>query len=226
MLPEDSVLVGVIGRKRDLTIAREQRWYRIPQARMPRGVTAEYLAFFLGGKSFGENSGAIHYYAKRVGLELHYRYELLPDEADHKRANEVYYQVQLGELQVKTPPIVNSTKRRFAFIYTTWDRFVTARTLVDLYSKNDFFVDRIYYALNKRGVEGFRSWEAEQKLDSFAPAIHILCENGFSVIASPERRDGAFYLNDSLPEDETLKAILDEITRNGGPVTISVPPGD
>ena len=31
MLPEDSVLVGVINRKRDLVYALDQHWYRIPQ---------------------------------------------------------------------------------------------------------------------------------------------------------------------------------------------------
>ena len=71
MLPEDSVLVGVINRKRDLVYAQDQHWYRIPQERMPRGITADYVAFFLS-RSFGERNGAIHFYAgtQRAGTAI------------------------------------------------------------------------------------------------------------------------------------------------------------
>ncbi|MBN8639587.1 MAG: hypothetical protein J0M07_29995, partial [Anaerolineae bacterium] len=68
--------MGVIQTKRDLAFARDDHWYRIPQAQMPRGVTTEYLAFFLSGKVFGEKSKAIQYYAPMRGLELVYRKDL------------------------------------------------------------------------------------------------------------------------------------------------------
>src|SRR5690606_29399689 len=115
VLPEDSVLVGVINRKRDLVYARDYHWYRIPQARMPRGVTADYLAFFLS-RSFGDRNGAVHFYAERRGLELVRRRDLLPNEADNARADEVYYRVALSDLEPKTPPVVNTTKRTISFI--------------------------------------------------------------------------------------------------------------
>ena len=42
--PDDRVLVGVIKRKTDLMIAKNEHWYRIPKAQMPRGVDVEYIA--------------------------------------------------------------------------------------------------------------------------------------------------------------------------------------
>ncbi|MBE2270128.1 MAG: hypothetical protein IAE80_17960 [Anaerolinea sp.] len=225
MFPEDRVLVGVIKSKRDLAFARDAHWYRIPQAEMPRGIQAEYLAFFLSGKVFGEQSKSIAYYAPVKGLELAYRKDLIPD-ADHPRANAVYYRVALGDLEAKFPPVTNPTRRPISFIFTTWDRFVHALTIADLYSADDFFVDRIYYALRERGVSPVRLWAAEVKSDPFAPGLKILCENGASVIASTGQMSGAYFMDANANQDEILQAIFNQIAQNGGAVTISVPPGE
>ena len=222
MYPEDRVLVGVINRKRDLDYARDHHWYRIPQERMPRGVYAEYLAFYLS-RAFREKNGGIVYYAQRKGLELAYRRDLLPEEAHHPNANNVYYRVALGELVEKTPPILNPTKRPISFIYTTWDRFVHAREIRDLYSQNDYYVDRIYHALRDKGIRPQRIWEAERRDDPFAPGLRILCEKG-EVLASTERVGGAILMNTAHKEDEILQAILMKIASSGGPVTLRIPP--
>jgi hypothetical protein len=138
MYPEDRVLVGVINRQRDLLYARAQRWYRIPVERMPRGgLYVEYVAFFLSGAVFRERSGGVHFYARRTGLELAYRRDLLPDEMSHPRADAVYYKLQLGDLCEKLPPVLNSDRRPVTFILTTWERFEGARHLAELYGAVD-----------------------------------------------------------------------------------------
>jgi hypothetical protein len=142
MFPEDRVFVGVINRQRDLNYARAG-WYRIPLARMPDGMDAEYVAFFLS-RAFGARNGGIYYYAARRGVELVYRRDLLPSEPNHPRAGEVYYKVQLGALVEKSPPVLNASRRTVAFLSTTWDRFVNARQLSDLHCPREYYVDRIY----------------------------------------------------------------------------------
>jgi hypothetical protein len=221
VLPEDRVLVGVINRKRDLVAARDEHWYRIPQARMPNGIYAEYIGFFLSG-AFKELNGAVHYYAQRRGLELAYRRDLLPKEKKHKRADDVYYKVQLGELIGKVPPIRNTGRRSISFIYTTWDRFVKAQTIGDLYSKADYFVDRIYHALRDTGVRPQRLWEAEARENDGGAQLRVMCEQGI-VIASTDLLDGAVFLDEEVEEDALLAAILAEIARQGGPVTVNLP---
>ena len=146
MDPDDRVLVGVIRRRRDLALLRDAHWYRIPQEQARRGLDADYLAFFLSGGVFREQSGGIHYFARRSGLELAYRRDLLPDEPDHPRAGCIYYKVQVEPLLARIPPHLNPNRRRISFIHTTWDRFVAARTIDDLYSRADYFVDRVYQA--------------------------------------------------------------------------------
>ena len=79
MYPEDRVLVGVMPHPRDLEIAREQHWYRVPEKHAPTGIHAEYVAFYFT-KAFGVDlRWAIHFYARRTGHELVRRINLLPD---------------------------------------------------------------------------------------------------------------------------------------------------
>jgi hypothetical protein len=220
MFPEDRVLVGVINRKRDLEFARNEHWYRIPQEQMKRGVDVEYVAFFLS-RAFKERNGGIYWYAEKRGLELAYRRDLLPKEADHKHADRVYYKVQIGDLIEKDPPVLNPTNRTITFVYTTWDRFVQAKQISDLYSKSDYFVDRIYHALRERGISSERTWGAEYR-DAQPPQLRILCERG-PLTASTGRGEGSFFLDESQQEDAVLASILAEIARQGGPMTIGIP---
>lgn len=135
MYPEDRVLVGVIKTRRDLRFAQGAGWYRIPLVQMPGGVDVEYVAFFLSGAVFKGLQSTIAYYAPVRGLELARRRELIPDQPDHPRADAIYYQVQLGPLTTKTPPITNPDGRRFAFIRTSWEQFAHAETINDLYRR-------------------------------------------------------------------------------------------
>jgi len=218
---EDRVLVAVINRKTDFRAARDDHWYRIPVARLSRGVQAEYLGFFLSG-AFKEQNGAVHYYAQVNGLELVKRRWLLPGEADHPRADEVYYRIALGDLIAKQPPIVNTTRRTIAFIFTTWDRFIHARSIPDLYSKDDYFVDRIYHALRGDGLRPERYWEAERRQHPNAPGLLLMTRDG-PLYACTQAGDAALYLDMALSHDDILSKIREAITRRGGPADISVP---
>jgi hypothetical protein len=145
MYADDRVLVGVINRAKDLEIARRHNWYRIPEGQLPRGLNAEYIALFLSGKCFKERGGSIGYFARVTGLELARRRDLLPDEP--KRVDEIYYKIQFRELLPKDPPIENLPARSISFVRTTWDRFIRAEFISDLYDASDFYVDRVYHAL-------------------------------------------------------------------------------
>ncbi len=221
--PEDRVLVGVINTKRDLALARDEHWYRIPQEKMKRGIYTEYVAFFLSGAVFKDLSGSIAYYARYTGgLELLRRRDLIPKQPDHARADRVYYRLSIGELQTKEPPIRNEENYKISFIFTTWDRFVSARTIRDLYSTGDYFVDRIYHSLRKRNLPVERFWEAERKQTGHAPHVRILCQRG-EVVASTESGHGNIFLDASRPDDAILAEIQAAIASHDGPHLINLP---
>ncbi len=223
MYPEDRVLVGVINRKRDLEKARREHWYRVPQGRASQGIYAEYVAFFLS-RVFKELNGAVHYYARRTGLELVRRSDLLPEESTHPRAQVLYHKLQLGELRKKDPPIVNTDRRAVTFIYTTWDRFSQARTLADLYSEADEFVDRVFHALERQGVRSERSWAAGARKDNVGAELRIGCEKGIVIASTVPRNEHTIPLPVSDAPDAlqaSVEAILEAIRQHGGPLIAS-----
>lgn len=158
MYPEDRVLVGVINRKVDFAAARDEGWYRIPVNRAPDYIDCEYVAFYFS-RAFTSLNGGIHYYARTLGHELVRRRDLLPQETRHPRADDLYYRFALGPLQEKKPPILNPTVRPISFIFSTWDRFVAASKIADLYSDAEFFVARVSKVLNSQGVEVGPLWQ-------------------------------------------------------------------
>ncbi len=225
MYPEDRVLVGVVNRVSDLEHARCDHWYRIPMARISRGLHTEYLAFFLS-RNFGDKNGGIHYYARRTGHELVRRCDLLPDEPNHSRANDRYYKIQLGELRQKIPPVLNPTRRAVVFIHTTWDRFVAASQISELYSTADYFVDRVYYALRSAGVPAERYWEADQLTDDGGAQLHVSCERGEVIATTGRPAEDRLFLPAEQGPDAVRQVIEDVRTRIealGGLLSAPVP---
>ncbi len=134
--PASLILVCLLPSPRDLEIARLLGWYRIPFARAPKVVAVDALAFYQLN-SFGEKSGRIEWIAPVRGHELTTRAELLRDEADHPRANEEYYKIQLGPLEKLSQPILAEKWKRLTFLYTTGEYLLKARTLNDLVVQSD-----------------------------------------------------------------------------------------
>jgi hypothetical protein len=132
----DLILVCVMPSPRDMEIARLLGWYRIPLRTAPKVVAVDYLAFYQPG-SFAERGSQIEYIAPVRGHELASRAELLKDEADHPRANEEYFKVQIGPLERLSRPIVAEKWRRLTFLYTTGEYLLAADTLNDLVVQSD-----------------------------------------------------------------------------------------
>lgn len=125
------ILVAVMNNPRDLEIARLLGWYRIPLKTAPKVIAVDYLAFYQTG-SFMEDKSCIQWIAQVRGHELTTRAELLREEADHPRAKEEYYKVQIGPL-IKLPrPILADKWRRITFLYTTGEYLQRAITINDL----------------------------------------------------------------------------------------------
>lgn len=146
MYPEDRILITYVPTPADFARLQQERWYRIPQAAAPKGLYAEYFAFYFG-HAFGPEKWAIHYYAENLGHELATRRMILPHEPDHPRADEWYYKVQLGDLIKLERPIISLQWRRITFIHTTWDRFHEAVEINDLLLNGGYYVDRVFNTL-------------------------------------------------------------------------------
>lgn len=225
LYPEDRVLVGVINRKKDLQKVLTEHWYRIPRSKAPHVVDAEYIAFYISSGLKAQNGG-IHYYARRTGYELVRRRDLLPDQPDHPRADDIYYKMELGEVQQKIPPILNPTARPISFIFTTWDRFLNAATIADLYSKADWFVERVAHVLKNLGITAERTWQNEDPLEPIAQ-LRILCQQGIVTATTGEALGGDLALEPGESDTEvaaSVAAIQQAVAALGGPVMVDIPP--
>lgn len=134
--PASLVLVCLLPTPRDLEIARLLGWYRIPLRTAPKVVAVDYLAFYQPS-AFAERGGQIEYVAQVRGHELTTRGELLKDEADHPRAREEYYKLQIGALEKLKEPVKSDKWKRLTFLYTTGEYLLKAKSLNDLVVDGD-----------------------------------------------------------------------------------------
>jgi very-short-patch-repair endonuclease len=170
------VLVAVMNTPRDFEIARDEGWYRIPLRRAPNRVAADYLAFYQT-KAFGDEGWAVNYYAATRRYHLLTRAELLPEEADHPRATERYYKVEIGPLQRLPRPIPSKRLRRITFISTTLERLLQAEEINDLWDR-DSREERLWQAFKREGIEAERQYEVEEGTARHVVDFAVFCQEG------------------------------------------------
>jgi hypothetical protein len=162
------VLVAVMNNHRDFGIALERGWYRIPCERAPSRLGADYLAFYQTGV-FDEERWAINYYATVRRYRVVSRRSLLPNEADHPRADALYYRIDIGPLARLSPPIPSHRLRRISFIPTTLERLLHAEEINDLWCGSPD-EERLWRAFRESGI----SVERRYPLREDAPEYTVL----------------------------------------------------
>ncbi|NDJ52756.1 MAG: hypothetical protein GYB68_06690 [Chloroflexi bacterium] len=214
--------MGVIPNPADFLRVQDAHWYRIPHKQAKHGIHAEYVAFYFTGRYEEALRWQICYYARRTGHEMVRRVDLLPDEPTHPRAHEQYYKIQLGPLKERRPPIISLRWRRITFIQTTWDRFVKAEEINDLFSTDKQFVDRVYHALKRRGLQPERNVQVREAGAEYNVDLLIPCQDGVVMLSSDDAHPSqALPLRDDHETD--WQAIDAEVARHGGPLLVDVP---
>ena len=216
MYPEDRVLVAYVPQPADFEIVQEAGWYRIPQKHAPKGLHAEYFAFYFGSR-FATEKWAIHYYAPQLGHELTTRLALFPGQPDHPRAQEMYYKVQLGPLLKRERPIVSLRWRRITFLHTTWDRFVDATEINDLFVDGEPYVDRLYATLKERGIQAERNYRVQEPGPAYQLPLVILCQNGRVELTSALLRQNEVRLDAFADEIAHQVALHGGVARQAKP---------
>ncbi len=207
MYPEDRVLVAYVPHPADFKRIQNAGWYRIPQQHAPKGLHAEYIAFYFGSR-FGQQKWAIHYYAPNLGHELMRRVDLIPDEPEHPRADSIYYKIQLGPLQALPTPIMSLRWRRITFVHTTWDRFQDATEINDLFIEGDPYVDRLYAVLKDRGIQAERHYEVKESEAVYYVPLVVPCQNGRITLTSdqiPQNEQGVLNLAEQIVQETAVK---------------------
>jgi very-short-patch-repair endonuclease len=173
---DQRVLVVVMNNARDMALLRERGWYRIPVKRAPAQVAADFLAFYQTG-AFPEEKWTIRYYAPVHSYHLTTRQQLLPEEAGHPRARELYYRIELGALQTLPLPIVSRHLRRITFIPTTMQRLLAAREINDLWLDVPA-AEKLWVALAASGLDAEHQYEIQEGRASYSLDMALFCRSG------------------------------------------------
>lgn len=149
------VLVAVLPSPADLVTADQLGWYRVPVARAPAQLGADYLAFYQTGAFPAGEKWQVSTLAAVRAVRIMTRAELLPDHHDHPRAQARYFRVDIGPLWRLPQPIPSRRLRRITFIPTTLARLLAAGEINDLWDKGQH-QDRLWHALLEAGLDAER----------------------------------------------------------------------
>ena len=170
------VLVAVMNNPADWSIVRDQLWYRIPVQKAPRQWPPQWLAFYQT-KVFGEEAFAVRYYGKVSRIERIVRRELFPLEPRNAKSDNEYYQVFLEKIEQRATPIVSYRWRLIVFIATSYDKFMTAVEINDLFDESPL-EDLLWEEMKKLGLRAERQYYLQDSSHWFALDFAVFCENG------------------------------------------------
>ncbi|MBS4016155.1 MAG: DUF559 domain-containing protein [Candidatus Latescibacteria bacterium] len=170
-------LVAIVNRKKDWHIICNQHWYRIPVKSAPDILNnAKYIAFYQT-KLFKQEQYSVNYYAKIMNIEICKRCQLLPDEPEHKRANQDYYKILIDDVINLPKPIPSLRWRRITFIPTTLSRLLKAEEINDLWCTS-FIEDKLYNALKKEDLAAERQFFVYDADTPYCLDMAIFCKDG------------------------------------------------
>jgi hypothetical protein len=174
------VLVAIMNNVLDFNVAQEQHWYRIPvssaKKRLKERWPPQWLAFYQT-KVFGPEAWAINYYAPVRRIRRTTRRHLFPDDPSHPRADELYHKIEIGPLQRLPLPIVSARLRRVVLIPTTWDKFVSAAEINDLYDETPL-EDRLWAEFRRHDIAAERQYFVQVRASLFALDFAVFCDRG------------------------------------------------
>lgn len=179
-MPEKELLIAIINNKSDFNIIKKNGWYRIPVISANKWLEKcwppQWLAFYQT-KVFGAEAFSVNYYAKVIDIRIVGRQELFPGEPPNKKSGRQYYQIFLEPLQKLPKPIISKRLRRIVFIPTTWNRFINATEINDLFD-NSPLEDHLWTMLKQYSIPAERQEYISVKKKFYALDFSIYCSKG------------------------------------------------
>ncbi|MBN1401175.1 MAG: DUF559 domain-containing protein [Anaerolineae bacterium] len=174
------VLVAIVNNPSDLALARDSHWYRIPVGsahRWARGQWPPHWLAFYQTKVFGAEAHSVRWFAQVRAIQRVTRTELFPEEPPNAKSGREYYQLLLDPLQELPAPILSKRWRRIVFIATTWDKFVTAVEINDLYDGSPL-EDHLWAALKQLEIPAERQLYVTRATRAYFLDFALFCVQG------------------------------------------------
>ena len=182
-----SVLVGVVKSRRDLALFLKEHWYRVPASHLPKRKP-QYLALYQPAV-FGAEGKCVRYYARVAKITRKKRVELFPEEAAHPRSRDEYARIETGRSVALKRPVRNTSPRRVSFAFTTLERLLAAKNMLQLYdvAETEMMLAR---ALRKAGIKASpQFWVTDRKLRvRYRLDFAVFCKNGKLAIECDNKK--------------------------------------
>ena len=191
-----NVLVALIPSLKDFSFAINDHWYRIPISTklIPlcvKNKTLDIIAFYQP-KDFKDDAFLVKYYAKVKSINIITRKDLIKDEAYNQKSENEYYKIEFETLTELTTPIQNYRRRRILFIPTTFQRFINAKQINDLYYESPL-EEKLWKEFKANKIFAERQYLIDYGKKYFLLDFAIICKNRNLAIEC----DGDSYHNDS-----------------------------
>ncbi len=171
-------LVGIVPRKNLWDIVQNEKWYHIPTESAPQNaVSAEYLGFYFPAVFGEELKYKVSYYAKVKRVDIIKRIQLFPEELEHKRANDAYFQFHLEQIKEFPKPIPSKKWRRIVHIPTSCEKLFTAEEINDLYDTSPL-EEKMYLEMKKRKIWAERQLYVKAGGRNFCLDFGVFCKKG------------------------------------------------
>jgi very-short-patch-repair endonuclease len=174
------VLVAIMNNLLDFAIARNEHWYRIPvhvaESRLKKRWPPQWLAFYQT-KVFGSEAYAVNYYACVLAIRKVFRWQLFAEQPHDERGKQRYYKLWLSPLQRLPQPILSRRWRLIVFIPTTWQKFVNALEINDLYDESPL-EDRLWAEFKRLNINSERQEFVQVKGRNYSLDFAIYCASG------------------------------------------------
>lgn len=120
---------------------------------------------------------AVNYFAEVIDIRRVRRWQLFPDEPQDEKSNKYYYQIFVKSIQKLLKPIYSRRYRRIIFIPTTWEKFVNAVEINDLYDESSL-KDKLWAEFKRHKIPAERQEFVVAKGNDYALDFAIYCAKG------------------------------------------------
>jgi very-short-patch-repair endonuclease len=204
MSKHGEVLVAIINNKLDFAILRDQLWYRIPVSSVQKWIKErwppKWLAFYQT-IAFGAEKHAVNYFGEVLDIREVRRWQLFRNEPRDEKSNRLYYKISVKSIQPLPKPIYSRRYRRIIFIPTTWEKFVNASEINDLFDESSL-EDKLWSEFKQHNIQAERQEFVIARKNDYALDFAVYCAKGNIDIET----DGDFWhANPEKAEQDNLR---------------------
>jgi very-short-patch-repair endonuclease len=136
----------------------------------------KWIAFYQT-KVFLKEQFAVNYYAEVIDIRKAYRFELFPGNPLDEKKEKLYFKLTTGPLVRLPRPIFSRRMRRVVFIPTTWEKFIMAQEINELYYESQL-EERLWEELIKFNIPAERQEFVTVEGTNYFLDFAVYCANG------------------------------------------------